>query len=153
MTDYIAVSAVVSGSAAQSLSRNFVRLDTLSFSLHFNTGMTKASTSSSGSDGGTTTSSSGVTPQVTLNLGLGQKLGVMPISILSSNAVMYAMFGTANQTTTSVASLTSGNQFTVSTGDYWFNGYIGSSAYNSGTQLELSYKMNGWQSGSNSAFQ
>lgn len=153
MTDYLAVSAVNSGSAGISMSRNFVRLDTISASLHWATGMTKGSTSSSGSDGGTTTSSSGVNPQVTLNFGVGQKLGVMPISILSSNAVMYAMFGTANQTTTSATASTSANQFTVCTGDYWFNGYVGSSAYNSGTQLELSYKMNGWQSGSNSAFQ
>lgn len=153
MTDVLAISAVNSGSGGVSFSRNFVRADSFSFSAHFQTGLTRTGVTSSASDGASTTNTGGVTPQFTYNFGVGQKLGVMPISILSSNAVMYAMFGTAPQTTTSATASTSANQFTVCTGDYWFNGYVGSSAYASATQLELSYKMNGWQSGSNSAFQ
>lgn len=83
------------------------------------------------------TNSSSAGSAVSAYVGVGQKLG-LPISLISTDAVFNVVLGTAEQRTSSGANSTN-NQYTVVTGGYEVNGISLSSAYASGTLLQVGY--------------
>jgi len=139
-----AATALRSTGVVAALSVNFAVINTLSAEFAIVT-HTKAGTTTSASDGASTTNSAGSAAlQYTISVGQGQKLGVIPQSIRSSNAaVPLAWVGTAVQSTWSQTASTSNNQYTVVTGDYYLGGISFSSAYSSNSLLQIYYRLNG----------
>lgn len=125
VSETIAVSSIVSASSPYTGSVNFQRLQTISASIQFHSG------------------SSSARSDVSLYIGQGQKLG-LPVYLQSTAGAVQAVYlGTAQQTTLTATSATSNNQFTVVTGAYSVGGISLSSAYASGSALQIHYKMNG----------
>jgi hypothetical protein len=112
-------SLAASAAAGQNGSVNFASIDSISMSLSF-----LSATSSAAS-------------AFAVVVGVGQKLG-LPVELISTDAVYDVHLGTAAQRTSAGASSTD-NQYTAVTGPYWNGGISLSSAYASGTLLQLGY--------------
>lgn len=87
------------------------------------------------------TNSSSAGSNVSLHVGVGQVIGI-PVQFLSTDAIQAVRFGTAPQFQFDGAS-SSNNQWTAVTGPYYKAGISLSSAYASGTVLQVFYKLLG----------
>lgn len=128
-SESFAITAMGSVSAPNAGSINFAKIDSISVTgLRFHT------------------ASSSARSDVSLIVGVGQKLG-MPISFASTNAIFAVVQGTVQQLqydgTASTAS--SNNQWTAVTGDYHIGGLSLSAAHNSASMLQVGYKNLGRQ--------
>jgi hypothetical protein len=113
-------SLAASAAAGQNGSVNFASIDTISMQLAF-----LAATSSAAS-------------AFAVVVGVGQQLG-LPIKLRETDAVYDVYQGTARRSWWAATSLSSGNEWTVVTGDYWNGGIKMSAVYNSASLHQIHY--------------